>query len=451
MSKEIKVSKFGGSSMKDAMAMKRSARIVRSHESQLVVVSATYGTTNQLLELVDDSLNLDWKTISPKIEALKEKHLSICSDLSGDLTLEGTILSLREELMALCRGIFYLKECTPRAKDRLQSIGERLSSALFVKALQNEMPQKKVCTLDVRDYLITTKNFTKAIPLTDEIKKRCASLEKELLNDKEKYYVTQGFIGKTLEGETTTLGRGGSDYSASLLGEALNAKEIQIWTDVTGVATTDPRICEGAKRIPEMNFKEAAEMATFGAKILHPTTLNPAKRKGIPVFVGSSYEPDAPGTWIKENVTELPLVRAVTMRTRQAIITICNPKMLQAHGFLMRIFSLFEKYDISVDAVTTSEISVAMTVDMNSLQNQDFKDELKELGNVKIENNYALVSLIGNRINHTSGVSGKIFKQLDEINIRMICQGASVHNFCILVEEDQGKETVNKLHRAFIK
>jgi aspartate kinase len=139
------------------------------------------------------------------------------------------------------------------------------------------------------------------------------------------------------------------------------------------------------------------------------------------------------------------------MRAQQAIITICNPKMLQAHGFLMRIFSLFKKYDISVDAVTTSEISVAMTVDMNSLQNQDFKDELKELGNVKIENNYALVSLIGNRINHTSGVSGKIFKQLDEINIRMICQGASVHNFCILVEEDQGKETVNKLHRAFIK
>ena len=344
---------------------------------------------------------------------------------------------------------FYLRECTPKAKDD-QSIGEGLSSRLFTQALKNTLMDKEVSFLDVRNCIATTKNFTKAIPLIEETRNNCLPLEKELLENPNKFYVTQGFIGKTLEGETTTLGRGGRDYSASILGEALNAQEIQIWTDVAGIATTDPKVCQEAQRINEITFKEAAEMATFGAKILHPTTLTPAKRKGIPVFVGSSYEPDAPGTWIRESVQSHPLVRAVTMRGGQSLITIMNPEMLQAHGFLANIFSVFEKFDVSVDAITTSEISVAMTVDTKSIENHDFTEALKALGTVKLERGMALVSIIGNNINHTPGLSFKIFEQLAETNIRMICQGASVHNFCLLVTEDEGKQTVNKIHQAFI-
>ena len=283
--------------------------------------------------------------------------------------------------------------------------------------------------IDARDFLVTDSTFNKAKPLLTDIKERCQILRDSLGQNPNQFYVSQGFIGKTIDGETTTLGRGGSDYSASIFGEALKAKEIQIWTDVAGIATTDPRICPEAKIIPEITFKEAAEMAIFGAKILHPTTLTPAKRASIPVFVGSSYEPDAPGTWIKEKSDHQPLVRGITKKDKQGLITVSNPVMANAHGFLAEIFNLFEQYDVSVDAITTSEISVAMTVDMPILENKEFISKLETLGKIKIERNYTLVSIIGNKINTTSGIANKIFQGLGETNVRMICQGASVHNF----------------------
>ena len=451
MKQEIKISKFGGSSMKDLTAMNRSAQVVKTHQTQMIVVSATYGTTNQLLDLINICLKSDWPPILESISKISERHLSLCQGLKGPHELSSSLHSLMDELVTLCKGIFYLKECTPKAKDRLQSIGEGLSSRLFAQALKNNLPDKEVSLLDVRDYITTNRNFTKAIPLKEITKKNCIPLEKELFNNPNKFYVTQGFIGKTLDGETTTLGRGGSDYTASILGEALNAKEIQIWTDVAGIATTDPKICKEAKRINEITFKEAAEMATFGAKILHPTTLTPAKRKGIPIFVGSSLRPDAPGTWIEENVNELPLVRAVTLKENQCLITLSNPDMLEAHGFLASIFSVFEKHDISVDAITTSEISVAMTVDMKSIENFTFIKELEKLGSMTYEKNMSLVSIIGNNINYTPGISLKIFEQLSNINIRMICQGASIHNFCFLLLKEEGKKAVNKIHKTFIQ
>ena len=451
MNQKIKVSKFGGSSMKDLTAMKRSAEVVKTHQTQIIVVSATYGTTNQLLDLINISLKSDWRPMFESISEIRKRHLDLCYELNGPQEPSSSLYSLIDELVTLCTGIFYLKECSPKAKDRLQSIGEGLSSRIFAQALKNNLPDKEISFLDARDYISTNKNFTKAIPLTEVIRQNCIPLEKELLSNPNKFYVTQGFIGSTLDRETTTLGRGGSDYTASILGEALNAKEIQIWTDVAGIATTDPKVCKQAKRINEITFKEAAEMATFGAKVLHPTTLTPAKRKGIPVFVGSSYEPDAPGTWIKENINEQPLVRAVTLKEGQCLITLSNPDMLEAHGFLASIFSIFEKHDVSVDAITTSEISVAMTIDMKSVEDYNFTNNLESLGTVTYEKNMALVSIIGNNINHTPGVSLKIFEQLSNINIRMICQGASIHNFCILVDEEEGKKAVNKIHETFIQ
>ena len=448
----LKVSKFGGSSMKDAVAMRRSANIIKSHQNRLTIVSATYGTTNELEEIMDLSQSNSFELITEKLSGLKQRHLDISKDLNLSRETHDKINDLCSELTTLAKGIFFLKELTPKAKDRIYSVGERLSSTLFVGCLQSTLGEGfKVEFLDARDFLITDAQFNKAKPLTNEIKDRCQILREKLESNPNLYFITQGFIGKTLEGETTTLGRGGSDYSASIFGEAVEATEIQIWTDVAGIATTDPRICPNTKIIHEITFKEAAEMAIFGAKILHPTTLVPARRSSIPVFVGSSYEADAPGTWIKEKSDHKPLVRGITKKDQQALVTISNPQMAQAHGFLAKIFKVFESFDVSVDAITTSEISVAMTIDMNILTNNSFIEELEKLGKIKVEQDFALVSIIGNQINTTPGIANRIFNGVGETNVRMICQGASVHNFCVLVEQSQSVSVVQNLHSTFIE
>ena len=206
--------------------------------------------------------------------------------------------------------------------------------------------------------------------------------------------------------------------------EALGADLIQIWTDVAGIATTDPRICDSAKIIPELSFKRAAEIATFGAKILHPTTVIPAKRASIPVLLAQHLSPESPGTIIKESVEEKPLVRSINLRKDQTLITLANPRMLNAHGYLSNLFQVFSAHDISVDAITTSEISVAVTVHTKEIEsNHKIIGDLEKYGKVTIENDLSIVSIIGNKINHTHGLGNKIFDSLGDINVRMICQG----------------------------
>ena len=444
------VSKFGGSSMADIPAMKRSAKIGNKHKSKLIIVSATYGTTNQLLETIDLATSGDLDKAITLTNEIKNRHLKLAEEICLQGEPLNNLVSVLDELEHLTKGIYYLKECSPKAKDRIQSIGERLSSILFTKVLQGENPAKNVLTIDARDYLVTDTQHTKAKPNLEKTKAKCENIKNQLNERSELVFVSQGFIGRSTDGDTTTLGRGGSDYSASLFAEALVASEIQIWTDVAGVATTDPRICKEAKIISELSFKEAAEMATFGAKILHPTTMAPAQRAKIPVFVGSSYEPDEPGTWIKPSVDSTPLVRAVTQRKDQALITISNPHMLMAHGFLAKVFQVFEKHDISIDAITTSEISVAMTLNSQDLEVPDLIEDLEKYGKVTVENNLTLISIIGNKINHTPGLASKIFGGLKETNVRMICQGASLHNFCFIVEDKYGNNAVNEMHRTFI-
>ena len=262
--------------------------------------------------------------------------------------------------------------------------------------------------------------------------------------------MTQGFIGSTKEGMTTTLGRGGSDYSAALLAEGLGADILEIWTDVAGIATTDPRLCKEARAISEISFKEASELATFGAKILHPATLLPAIRSDIPVFVGSSFNPELGGTWIKKEVDEAPLIRAMALRKKQTLVTLSTPEMLYSHGFLYQIFKVFNDHKVSIDTITTSEISVALTLDDSTLLNRDLVMDLEKFADVKSEDNLALVSLIGNNINHTPGLAKQIFDSIPDINVRMICLGASKHNFCFMINDNLGSEVVNRLHRTFI-
>ena len=208
---------------------------------------------------------------------------------------------------------------------------------------------------------------------------------------------------------TTTLGRGGSDYSAAILAEGIHAAILEIWTDVAGIATTDPRLCEKARPIDEISFKEASELATFGAKILHPATLLPAIRKNIPVFVGSSFDLKAGGTWVRKEVSQTPLIRAMALRKKQVLVTLSTPEMLHAHGFLFRLFEIFNDHKVSIDAITTSEISVSVTLDDSALLNKKLITDLSKFADVQVEENLGLISLIGNNINHTPGLARRIF------------------------------------------
>lgn len=447
------VSKFGGTSMADAECMLRSARISIQQGSFLTVVSATSGTTNQLIAISLSAEKGQWDSAHQEIEKLKLKHIQIAKDLQCSSDQLAKLQEMFFELESLSRGIYLLKDCSTKALDAVQSLGERISSLLFAQSLQQELDKQGVSGravwIDARNFIKTDDYFGKARPLTDEIHKGCLSLlQKQNEGD---YYVTQGFIGSTLDGLTTTLGRGGSDYSAALFAEGLSADVLEIWTDVPGIATTDPRVVPQAQLIPLISFQEASELATFGAKILHPATLLPAVRKNIQTFVGSSFEGTVRGTWIQKQVQDQPLVRAMATRKGQILVTLTNPAMAYASGFLTEIFKVISQHKVSVDAITTSEISVSFTLDANVAQNKRLFQDLGQLAEIQVEERLAMVSLIGNNINHTPGLAKKVFSIIADINVRMICLGASKHNFCIIVEEDKADEAIRKLHKDLIE
>lgn len=452
---KLVVSKFGGTSMGDAVCMKRSAEVSVKQGASIVVVSATSGTTNQLIEIGQCAQSGKWVECELLIQKVQDRHWQITQDAGCFTEAEPALKMLFEELVSLSKGVFYLKDLSAKALDALMSLGERLSSTIFVysmqKALHAAPSERRAVFLDVREVLATDDQFGKAKPLTDLVIQRCR--EKLLPKIQEgTVFVTQGFIGKSEEdGATTTLGRGGSDYTAAILAEGIGADILEIWTDVAGIATTDPRICAEATMIDEISFREASELATFGAKVLHPATLLPAVRKNIPVFVGSSFDVEQKGTWVKKEVQSQPLIRAMALRKKQVLLTLSTPEMLYAHGFLAKIFKVFDDHKVSVDAITTSEISVSMTVDETTVSNKRLFHDLSQFADVHVEENLTLISLIGNNINHTPGLSKKIFSAIDNINVRMICLGASKHNFCFLVAEVNGIEAIQRIHKAFIQ
>lgn len=445
------VAKFGGTSMGTIESMVRCAKIVADKQANIVVVSATSGTTNQLVELTNLSREGRWQESVNLIEQIKSRHLEMVEKVQAQESTpeKDRLAQLLVRGSTLVKGCSLLKECSPRAYDGILSLGELVSSTIFAIVLEQETG-KKVQWFDSREIIATDENHMKGMPIFEEIEKNC----RERFSDPNTIYIGQGFIGRSPSGSTTTLGRGGSDYSAALLAEGINASLLQIWTDVPGMASTDPRLCSDAKSIAEISFKEAAEMATFGAKILHPATLAPAIRKQIPVFVGSTFSPDEKGTTIVEHVENRPTVRAITIRRNQAILRLSNPRMLNASGFLRKIFEIFDLFQVSVDAVTTSEISVAVTIDRNDLPENEnenhFVNELRKLGTVKIEDDVSLVAIIGNNISSTPGLGENIFNCLPGVNVRMITQGASSHNFCFLVKDNEADNAVVQLHQKFI-
>lgn len=451
---KLVVSKFGGTSMGDADCMLRSAEVSYRQGSSLVVVSATSGTTNDLIALGKTAETQSWPDAEKILTKIQERHLKIAGDLHLPADSVKLLETLFEEMSSLAKGIHLLKDCSVKALDTLVSLGERMSSLLFTQAmsqvLKKHNSEKTAELLDVRKVLRTDDSFGKAKPLTAEV---AALAQKHLsfLREGQRVVCTQGYIGMTEEGNTTTLGRGGSDYSAAILAEGVSADVLEIWTDVAGIATTDPRLCPKAQPIREISFKEASELATFGAKILHPATLLPAIRKNIPVFVGSSFDAEARGTWVRKDVEDHPLIRAMALRKKQVLVTLSTPEMLYAHGFLFQIFKIFNDHKVSIDAITTSEISVSVTLDDSTLLNKKLIADLSQIADVQVEENLALISLIGNNINHTAGLGEKIFKAISDINVRMICLGASKHNFCFLVSDEQGPEAIRRLHSCFIE
>lgn len=448
MNQSVVVSKFGGTSMGDLSSMERSAMISLERGSKLVVVSATSGTTDKLIQIAKSASKGSMDECEKLVFAIKERHMGLLKETSNEVQTQTQLESYFTEMDLLVQNLFLLKELTPRAYDHILSLGERMSSLIFKDVLAHKAPNKKVILLDARTIIKTDSNFGRATPLLENINKEASA---RLDFNEKNIYVTQGFIGSDLENNTTILGRGGSDFSAALFAEGVNATVLEIWTDVAGVATTDPRLCKDAKIISELTYSEAGEMAQYGAKILHPATIAPAVRKNIPVFVGSSFEKDLPGTWIRSEVSYRPAVRAITKRSAQALLTITTPKMYNAYGFMSEIFGIFGRHRISVDCVTTSEISVAVTVDHATLENSKFIKDLEAVGTINIETDFALVSLIGNELYQRTNLAKNIFSTIDQVNVRMLSFGASSYNFNFLVKEDDCKMCIQKLHKALIE
>ena len=329
-----------------------------------------------------------------------------------------------------------------------------MSSFLFVALFKHYGTDAQ--WFDVRTVMRTDSKFSCAKPVCDEIKVLAHDKLLPLINDKT-IIITHGFIGSNTMGETTTLGRGGSDYTAALLGEALDVATISIWTDVAGVYTTDPRVVKAAKPIAELSYVEAAEMANFGAKVLHPSTMIPAVRKNIPIFVGSSKEPEKGGTWVRPEPQSQPHFRALALRKNQTLIVLSSPVMVGATGFLANVFSVFAKYNHSIDLVSTSEISIAITLDAGTTTSgkheisEAMLNELRQFCHVKVETGLPLIAIIGNKMSENAGVITKAFDAINKFSVRMICYGASRHNLCFLLKDGDTTEALNALHQALLE
>ncbi|MGL6485645.1 lysine-sensitive aspartokinase 3 [Aeromonas hydrophila] len=446
----INVAKFGGTSVANAAAMNNCADVVLANPAtRVVVLSASAGVTNLLVALAQG--DLDEAGQEAQLARLTEIQQAILTELGDPGDLSDLIHGQLGEIRTMARQAHLHTDA--ELADRLIACGELMSTRLFTELLHQR--GVKACWQDARQLLRTDSRFGKASVDLATTRALCQAALGPLLGDS--LIITQGFIGADGDGRTTTLGRGGSDYSAALLAEALDAGTIEIWTDVPGIYTTDPRLVTRARPIPEISFVEAAEMATFGAKVLHPATLQPAVRQDIPVFVGSSKDPAAGGTWIRASTRTNPLFRAVALRRNQVLVTLHSLNMFHAYGFLAEVFGILARHRISVDLITTSEVSVSLTLDHTGSQSNGepilgdkVLAELGQLCKVQVETGLALVALIGNRMSEAAGVGSQVFDAIREHNIRMICYGASAHNLCFLVKEDEAGHIVNRLHQELL-
>ena len=447
----LSVAKFGGTSVANFDAMTSCANIVTADaNTRVVVLSASAGVTNYLVELANGCEKEHREEI---LNAVRTIQYNIIEKLQNQSEISAEIDELLQHISALAESASL---ATSNAlTDELICHGEMMSTKIFTQLLKER--NFPAVWVDVRDIVATNSNYGKAAPNDEKTQQQSDAIIKPLIASGN-VVITQGFIGRDDEGKTTTLGRGGSDYSAALLAEVLNANDVLIWTDVPGIYTTDPRVVPNAKRIDTMAFNEAAEMATFGAKVLHPATLLPAVRSNIPVYVGSSKAPEQGGTWVTRDPQPRPTFRAIALRRNQTLLTLSSLSMLHAQGFLANVFAILAKHKISVDVITTSEVSVALTLDKTGsassgadMLSKELLDELNAYCHVQVENDLALVAIIGNNLHTQAGVAKQLFHTIENFNIRLISYGASTNNVCTLIKNAEADEVVRALHAGLFE
>ncbi len=450
---QIVVMKFGGTSVEDAAAILRTAEIVHGRRKRglqpIVVVSAMARVTDQLLAAAAAAGIADKAGALALSARLRLRHLETARHLVNGAELNTLLFAMQHEFDALddlLRGISAVGELTPRTTDLVVSFGERLSSTVVAAAFQANGLQG--AHLDARQCIVTDDQYGKAIPQEALIEERLLLHALPLL-DQSLTPVMGGFIGSTAAGVTTTLGRGGSDFSAALVGGALHAGAIEIWTDVNGIMTTDPRICPDALRVKTISFEEAAELAYFGAKVLHPATILPAVQKNIPVFVLNSRNAANEGTRISAIAPPCRSpFKSIAVKKRLTIVDIVASRMLMSHGYLKAVFDVFDRHRVAIDMVSTSEVSISVTID-TSERLPAIAEELSKIADVKYESNKALICLVGEDIRGHSGIAGKVFTAIEHVNVRMISQGASEINMSFMIEEDDAAEAIRSLHQRF--
>jgi aspartate kinase len=450
----VVVQKFGGTSVADPEAIQRLIQIVRTARSRdgrgpAVVVSAMSGVTDALLGVAAAAGGGRLEDALTRLDQLRERHIAAAQTLAPKESkgaLGQQIDQQFDDLTALARALAVLREVSPRTLDVVAAAGELLSSRIVTAALAGaDIPSEWV---DARRAIITTADHTRALPLATETD---AALRATVLAvvDAGRVPVLGGFVASTIDGHTTTLGRGGSDYSGAIVGAGIGAREIQIWTDVDGMLTADPRVIAAPKLVPQLSFAEAAELAYFGAKVLHPSTILPAVERNIPVRILNSRKADGPGTTITADpppgatpLTALACKRDVT------VVDITSSRMLMAYGFLRRVFEVFERYTTAVDVVTTSEVTVSVTVD-DRRHLEPIVEELSEFSQVAVEHEMALLCAVGDRLRNEPAIAARAVGVLEEVPLRMISQAASRRNITVILRQADLPHAMNRLHEEF--
>lgn len=445
------VLKFGGSSVADAACMRRVAQIVKERldRSPVVVLSAMGKTTDALFAAAQTAERGDTEGAPAALREILAKHSQACSELWDGKTppeLTEFIETSATQIDMLLRGVALLRELSARSRDAIVGFGELLSSRILAAHLHSV--GVSASWLDVRKVMRTDARFGEAEPQRAEI----AALTKEELLPllgPGKAVITQGYVGSTKDGITTTLGRGGSDYSAAILGAALKVDEVQIWTDVEGILTADPRMVPEASPVLELSFREAAELAAFGAKVLHPATIQPAVEANIPVTVRHTMRPEGKFSTItaKGGSGSPRPATAIASRSPIQVINIESTRMLAQSGFLARIFEVFGRLGASVDVVATAEVAVSLTVEA-SAPIEAIKKELSSFAKVVVAPERALVALVGERLKQTPGLAARVFGAISAINVEMISMGSSEVNLSLVVERKDEATAVRLLHQA---
>ena len=445
------VVKFGGTSVGDADAIRRAAAIVgaRANRQPLVVVSAMAGVTNALLALAEQSARGQLIGAIRSVEGIRERHMQQAELLLGEgpecAEVCAELSAMVDELAHLAEALNTLGDVTPRSLDAIASYGEQLSSQLVVAAFRRHgVPAVHV---DAREVMITDESFTRAEPDAEAIVEAAQRLLLPIARDG-KVPVMGGYIGATAQrGITTTLGRGGSDYSAALIGAALQAESIEIWTDVDGMLTADPRVVEGARLLDRVGFDEASELASFGAKVLHPMTIYPAVRLGIPVLVLNSRRPEGNGTLITFEAPRRP-VTAIAGKSGVTLIRLRTPRMLLTEGFMRALFDIFHRHKTSVDVVATSEVSVSVTID-DAGALETLLPELRALGDVAIERSRGIVAVVGADLSRGGEHMARALRALRETPVHMLSLSATGINLTIVVDGEEVAPVMRRLHDEF--